>query len=391
MSDLPDFPTEPDRSGRDSVPEDLRRQMAAKARQLREEAQRSARTLKENLGQVDPAQATRMLRNFVQHEADRAFSDVDQGVGRLGVVFVNVYVLNAGGGRWFLVDTGLPGFAAIIRAACEARFEGRPPEGIILTHAHFDHAGNVEPLATAWNVPVWAHRLEMPYLTGQGSYPPTDPTPGGAICFLSRFFPTGGYDLRDSVDLRELPESIAVESASAAPGAADNNPVPGLAGWRWIHTPGHTPGHISLFRAFDKLLLAGDALATLDMDSWTSMVSRKRELARPPTPMTPDWRSAHVSVDKLAALEPRLVAAGHGLPMTGRYVAGEMAELAERMQPPSGGRYTGIPAHFDSSGRVHDLPPAPPDPLKPRLSLAAAALAVAGIGIALFAASRKRL
>src|SRR5687768_12809873 len=311
MSDVPELPAPSDdsRSRRPPIPEDLRRQMAEKVRKLREEAQRSAQAVRENFGQIDAAQATKMLRKFVQHEADRAFSDVDQGVGRMGIIFVNVYVLNAGGGRWFLVDTGLPGFAAMIRAACEARFEGRPPEGIILTHAHFDHAGNVEQLANDWNVPVWAHRLEMPYLTGQGDYPPTDPTPGGAICFLSRFFPTGGYDLRGKVDLRELPESIPIESSSPSPHAEGGNPVPGLAGWRWIHTPGHTPGHISLFREFDRLLVAGDALATTDMDSWTSVLSRKRELARPPTPMTPDWRSAHESVDKLAALEPRLIAA----------------------------------------------------------------------------------
>jgi glyoxylase-like metal-dependent hydrolase (beta-lactamase superfamily II) len=296
----------------------------------------------------------------------------------MGIIFVNVYVLNAGGGRWFLVDTGLPGFAAVIKAACEARFEGRPPEGIILTHAHFDHAGNVEQLATEWNVPVFAHRLEMPYLRGESDYPPADPTPGGAICFLSRFFPTGGYDLRGRVDLRELPEE-----------GEEANTVPGLAGWRWIHTPGHSAGHVSLYREFDRMLIAGDALATMDMDSWTSQVSRKRELARPPTPFTPDWRSAHQSIDRLAELEPKLVAAGHGLPMSGRYVAGELAELSERLQPPAGGRYAGMPAKFDASGRVREVPPPAADPLKPKMGVAAA-LALAGIGIALFAASRRR-
>ena len=376
MSYDPDLPARPDDDtpAHEPIPEHIRRQMQDKMRKLREEAQRSAESIREGIGNLDPANATEMLRKFVRHEADRAFSDVEQGVGRMGIIFVNVYVLNAGVGRWFLVDTGLPGFAPLIKAACEARFEGRPPEGIILTHAHFDHAGNVEQLAAEWNVPVWSHRLEMPYLTGQGNYPPTDPTPGGAICFLSRFFPVRGYDLRGRADLRELPES---------------GEVPGLSGWRWLHTPGHTPGHVSLFRDFDKLLIAGDALATMDMDSWTSQVSRRRELARPPTPMTPDWRSAHGSLDRLAALEPRLIAAGHGLPMSGRYVAGELADLTERLQPPHGGRYTGTPARFDAAGRVQDVPPAPPDPLKPKLGVAAA-ITLAGIGIALFAAARRR-
>ena len=381
MPENPELPARPeDDSGR-MMPEHIHRQIQEKMEHLRAQARRSADSLRQNLGNFDPQQATEMIRNFVKHEADRAFSDVEQGVGRMGIIFVNVYTLNAGGGRWFLVDTGLPGFAPLIKAACEARHEGRPPEGIILTHAHFDHASSAEQLATEWNVPVWAHRLEMPYLTGQSDYPPQDPTPGGAICFLSRFFPHTGFDLRGKTDLRELPESG--EEAEEA------NTVPGLPGWRWLHTPGHTPGHISLFREFDRMLIAGDAVATMDMDSWASQFSRKRELSRPPTPMTPDWRSAHASIDKLVALEPKAIAAGHGLPMSGRYVAGELADLAERMQPPQGGRYTGVPAQFDPSGRLRDLPPPPPDPLKPKLGLAAA-VAVAGIGIALFAASRLR-
>ena len=291
---LPDFA---------NLPDHLRRQ----ADDLRRSVESLGETLRANL---DPQAAVEKLRALVGGSVERAFADVAddvQGVGRLGVVFVNVYVLNAGGGRWFLVDTGLPGFAPLIKAACDARFDGRPPEAILLTHAHFDHAGNAEALATEWGVPVYAHKLEMPYLTGQADYPPADPTPGGAICFMSRFFPTRGFDLRGRVELRELP--VTPEGI---------HEIPGLPGWRWLHTPGHAPGHVSLFRDFDKLLIAGDALATMDMDSWGSMVSRKRELARPAVPFTPDWRSAHKSIHKLAAMEPRTICAGPSPPPSPR-------------------------------------------------------------------------
>ena len=323
---------------------------------------------------LTPEKATQLVQGLLKRGAEGFTDDVAEGVKRMGVVFVNLYALNASGGRWFLVDTGLPGFASAIKAACDGLYDGRPPEAIILTHGHFDHAGNAEALATAWGVPVYAHHLEMPYLTGGSDYAPADPTPGGAICFLSRFFPTSGYDLRDEVNLRELPE---------------DGTIPGLNGWRWLHTPGHSQGHVSLFREYDRLLIAGDALCTMDLDSWPAQFTRKRELSRPATPFTPDWVSAHESVDALAELGPCVVAAGHGLPMKGRLVADELRELAETMTPPPGGRYTGCPAEYDDAGRLAEVPPPAGDPLKPKLTVAAG-LAAVGVGVVVWAAMRRR-
>ena len=339
--------------------------------QFRQQFRNLQRQATQNL---TPEAATQLVQNLLKRGAEGFADDVAEGVRRMGVVFVNVYALNASGGRWFLVDTGLPGFASAIKAACDGLYDARPPEAIILTHAHFDHAGNAEALAKAWGVPVYAHPQEMPYLTGQSDYAPQDPTPGGAICFLSRFFPHGGYDLRGKVDLHELP---------------DDGTVPGLNGWRWLHTPGHTQGHVSLFRDYDKLLLAGDALCTMDLDSWPAQFSRKREFARPATPFTPDWISAHESVDQLASLEPNAVAAGHGLPMSGRYVAAELRDLADTMHAPAGGRYADEPARYDDDGRLADVPPPAGDPLKPKLAIAAG-LAAVGVGVAVWAAVRKR-
>ena len=317
------------------------------------------------------------MQKMLKRGIDLAFEDVAPGVGRLGVVFVNVFCLNAGDNRWFLVDTGLPGFAKAIKKACELRFEGRAPEGIILTHAHFDHAGNAEELARDWNVPIYVHEREMPYVTGESNYAPADPTPGGAICFLSRFFPTGGYDFAERVDVRELKDE------------SGRGEVPGLPGWQWIHSPGHSAGHISLWRDYDKLLVAGDALATMNLDSWQAMMNRRRELARPATPFTPDWPAAQESVKTLADLEPRTIAAGHGLPLWGRYVAGELQGLAEHMPKPTAGRYTDQPVHYDASGAVDDVPPPASDPLKQKMAIAGS-LAIAGLGLMLIAALRRR-
>ena len=89
-------------------------------------------------------------------------------------------------------------------SAAEARFgAGVKPEAIILTHGHFDHAGSAQTLAEQWEVPIYAHRLEVPYVTGRAKYPPKDPTVGGAIAFLSRFMPARAESVGDR--LRELP------------------------------------------------------------------------------------------------------------------------------------------------------------------------------------------
>src|SRR3954453_7823432 len=98
-------------------------------------------------------------------------------LGWLPISFVNIYFLGRAGGPWVLVDAGLPGRANQIFEAAEARFgAGARPEAIVLTHGHFDHAGSVAALAKKWDVPIYAHRLELPYLTKRSAYPPPDPT-----------------------------------------------------------------------------------------------------------------------------------------------------------------------------------------------------------------------
>jgi glyoxylase-like metal-dependent hydrolase (beta-lactamase superfamily II) len=289
-------------------------------------------------------------------------------VARVATGFVNAYLLGTAA-QWVLVDTGVAGFAGLIKRAAQARFgPATRPAAIVLTHGHFDHAGNADRLGLEWNVPVLAHPLEMPYLTGQSDYPPIDPTVGGAMACMSRACPSGG---------RALAAEIFMLSGDT---------IPGMPEWQWIHTPGHTAGHVSLFRNRDGMLIAGDALATMNVDSWVEQVRRTPELCNPPAPFTTDWEAARRSVETLAELEPRAIGAGHGWPVAGAGAAEALKEFARRFAPPAHGRYVAAPAVAGFDG-VEWVPPPVPDPL-PRQA-AGAALVVAGM-VGLAAARRRR-
>lgn len=228
---------------------------------------------------------------------------------------------------WVLVDTGMPEAAEAIISTASNRFgENSRPNAIILTHGHFDHVGAVVDLVRRWEVPVYAHELEMPYLTGQSKYPEPDPTvEGGMVAKMSPLFPIEPVDLGNHV--RELP--------------ADGH-IPEMPGWRWIHTPGHAPGHVSLFRDEDRVLIVGDAFVTVKQDTLYKVLSQEKEINGPPRYLTTDWQAAWDSVRKLEALQPSTAVTGHGLPMSGEELSRNLAKLVrefDRIAIPDYGRY----------------------------------------------------
>lgn len=238
---------------------------------------------------------------------------IAMGLTGLRILFVNVFAVQSSLGGWVLVDAGLPLSAGRIRKWVNKQFgEGARPRSIILTHGHFDHTGAVEDLEGEWNVPIYAHPDESPYLTGKSKYPPPDPTAGGGLMtLLSPLYPRGPID-------------VSRWLASLGP----NGAIPDLPEWKWIHTPGHTAGHVSLFREEDRVLLVGDAFCTTDNQSLLAVAQQRPELHGPPAYYTPDWDQAKASVQKLAALRPTLLAPGHGLPMAGADAEAALDRLA---------------------------------------------------------------
>lgn len=105
--------------------------------------------------------------------------------------------------------------------------------------------------------------------------------------------------------------------------------VPGLSEWKVVHTPGHTPGHISLFRESDRALIAGDAFCTTKPESFfDAAVSEPPELHGPPAYFTSDWEAAQRSITRLAALMPEILIPGHGHPLAGEEVESKFKEFA---------------------------------------------------------------
>ncbi len=259
----------------------------------------------------------------------------DLAYRRLAMVNVVFYGLpGAGNGGWVLIDAGLPGTAGFITRAAAERFgEGARPQAIVLTHGHFDHVSALKHLAEQWeDVPIYAHPLEMPYLNGQSTYLPPDTTVGGGIMpLLSPLFPRGPIDV--SRWLQPLP--------------ADGS-VPGMPGWAWLHTPGHAPGHVSLWRESDRAVIAGDAFITTAQESAYAIATQEIELHGPPQYFTPDWNSARSSVAQLAALEPELAVTGHGRAMRGapmREALHRLSDDFDQIAIPKHGRYVNKPVH----------------------------------------------
>lgn len=240
--------------------------------------------------------------------------EVAEGVFFYTIQIVNIVFIKTKNSI-VLIDTGMTGSGRQIIELMEGIFGSvTHPGTIILIHGHFDHAGSVEQLLKRWHIPVYAYPLEIPYLTGKKSYPEPDGTvEGGLIAKLSPLFPNESIDLGDSV--RPLP---------------NDGSLPLLPGRRWIHTPGHTEGHISLFREKDRTLIAGDAFITVRQDSLYKVLLQKQEIYGPPRYFTTDWEQAKASVAKLAGMDPYIAVTGHGLPLEGDELEQGLAKLVKQ-------------------------------------------------------------
>jgi len=236
-----------------------------------------------------------------------------------------VYFVRSGS-SWVLIDAGWAADASRIEDAASSLIgSARRPSAILVTHCHPDHAGAARELALAWKCPVYLHPREVPIARGDFAAMAAlaGPLDRWVVLPLLRSM---GRARREAV----LARSALGDVVRALDPEGD---VPGLPGWRCIPTPGHTPGHVSFFRPADRVLITGDALVTLRLNSAAGLLLRRPGLSGPPWYTSWDRAVAAESIRILAELEPTVLASGHGAPMTGPQTPETVRAFALRSMP----------------------------------------------------------
>lgn len=235
-----------------------------------------------------------------------------------------VYLIHSGS-SWVLIDAGWASDAARIeRAAASLMGTDQHPSAILLTHCHPDHAGAARELARTWACQVHLHPEEMPIATGDFAAMTAlaGPLDRWIVLPLLRAM---GRKRREAV--------LARSSLGDAVRAFDpDGDVPGLPGWRCLPTPGHTPGHVSFFRPDDRVMITGDALVTLRLNSLPGLLFQRPGLSGPPWYTSWSRQACAESIAGIARLQPTVLAGGHGTPLTGPHTAA-MVDAFARNRP----------------------------------------------------------
>lgn len=153
-----------------------------------------------------------------------------------------------------LIDTGLPGQLELIRAAVKkAGFSIEQITKVILTHHDMDHVGCAK-LLSELGIEMMAHEQEAPYIQGD------EPSP--KLVNMEKHIN----------ELSEGERAFYERIKAGAPNfyvhvdrlLRDGEMLPFCGGIEVIHTPGHTPGHISLLLRESNILVTGDAANILE-------------------------------------------------------------------------------------------------------------------------------
>jgi glyoxylase-like metal-dependent hydrolase (beta-lactamase superfamily II) len=208
----------------------------------------------------------------------RTSLEVTPNVHRVDGVDANVYLV-LDQSELMLIDTGMPGsFRRIIDYVNGINRKPSEITTIVLTHCHVDHTGSAQQLKELTNAKVAVHQDDAQFVSGEKARP----SPRGALGILFKAFSPFSK-----------PKPVRPDIL-----LSDGDRVGKLI---VVHTPGHTPGSISLHDSERKLIFVGDA-----------MRYSNGKISGPPKRFTPDMNRALQSIAKISQLDFDTMLSGHG-------------------------------------------------------------------------------
>ena len=180
---------------------------------------------------------------------------------------INVYLVGD-----VLVDSGTPG----ARKRILAQLAGRAVRTHVVTHAHPDHFGSSHAVCEALRIPLWTGAVDAAAVETATPVPAAGRVPG----LLAK-----------------------MKMPPAHPVARRLNEGDTVGDFAVLDVPGHSPGHIALWRESDRTLICGDVFFNLP------------NLRPPPNVLTADPDRNRKSMRRLAELRPALALFGHGPPL----------------------------------------------------------------------------
>lgn len=219
---------------------------------------------------------------------------------------VHAYLAEISGGRWMLVDGGLgtEDAWAVLDAGVLAVAGGWDAVAVhVVTHMHMDHVGLAARAKAASGARVLMGRLDAERMAHAAANPEEEAEYRAAL-FRRCGAPAEWIAAVQAGHATARAMAPPVEVDEALDDEAGD--VPGADGWRYVWTPGHTAGHVSLHRPADGAVIAGDAV----LPRITPTLGVNRQRADPVS----DYVGA---LDRLAGLDPSLLFPGHGDPVHG--------------------------------------------------------------------------
>jgi glyoxylase-like metal-dependent hydrolase (beta-lactamase superfamily II) len=228
------------------------------------------------------------------------YPNVADGLHRIEDSYTNWYLIEEEG-RLTVVDAGVPSsWSSLLEALNRLGRSSADVDAVVLTHAHFDHVGFAERARRKLGIPVYVHENDVPLTRHPWRYAMERPR---ALYFATQVqaLPIVATFLRNRAFWPPpLKDVVRYENGTL--------PVPGSP--RVVFAPGHTTGHCALHLPDRDVLIAGDAVVTLD-----PYTARRgpRLVARA---ATADTERNLRSLDALVQTGARTVLVGHGEPWT---------------------------------------------------------------------------